>query len=99
MCAPCIAAQAALNASRRAAVQRSSDSNYNLPQLQIWKSKLNCIKLQNKYANYNTTPTIINSYIGIVDSAIRNPNNIGYFEPELVKISSFITFVISQNDC
>lgn len=98
-CAPCAAAAAARAANRTVVVERTSDSNYTLSQLQIWKDKLNCVKLQNKYGFYNTTPTIINSYLGIVVSAIRNSENIGYFQKDLVQIESFILFIISKNDC
>ena len=98
-CAPCAAAAAARAANRVSTIERTSDSNYNLSQLQIWKDKLNCVKLQNKYGFYNTTPSIINAYLGTVVSAIRNSENIGYFQAELVKIESFILFIISKNDC
>jgi hypothetical protein len=101
-CAPCAAAAAAAYAKVKSASSSNTvpaESNYTVSQLQIWLTKLNCIKLQNKYFMYNTNPTTINSYLGIVASAIRNAEYIVNFENELNKINSFIIFVISKNDC
>lgn len=99
-CAPCIAAAAAASSnSSYSSFNYTSESNYTVPQLQIWLSKLNCIKLQHKYADYNITPSTLNSYLGIVQSAIRNPENIGYFEQGLITIENIIITVINNNDC
>lgn len=100
-CAPCQAAAAAANniASPQNSSTLNSESKYNTSQLQVWLSKLNCVKLHGLYSNYNVTPSQINSYIGITESAIRNPNNVGYFETELDKINLLILSIISSNAC
>lgn len=66
------------------------NSAYNTDQLLLWQAKLNCVKLHNKYAQYGLTTSSLNSHLGTVLSAIRNPNYIITFEKYLENMEPII---------
>ncbi len=67
------------------------DCSYTSEQLNIYKAVLFCIKQKELYVQTQTSEAVINSYLGIVTSAIYYPTNYCYFEDSLEKISTFLS--------
>lgn len=73
--------------------------NYTVEILSIWRDKLICIKEQNKYNDIQTPEGILNSYLGVVISALNSPQSICLFKNELDIISATIIKIINLGSC
>lgn len=63
---------------------------FTLSELTGYKERLYCIKSRELYTDAQTTEATINSYLGIVTSAIYYPSDFCYFQPSLEIIKTFI---------
>jgi hypothetical protein len=77
----------------------NTDCEFNESIINNWKLKLECVKEKELYQEINSSQKEINSFIGVVISALSNPENICYFAGHLQAISPTIIKIINTGQC
>lgn len=72
---------------------------YTLQILQNWNNRLLCIKENQTFDIISSTAQEINGFLGVVQSAMSNPNNICYFASHLSLIGNTIVKIINSGQC
>lgn len=82
-------------------MQRIEDPNciYTFEVLNEYKDLLNCVKANNTVDLFNITMTKLNSYLGVVQSAINYTTNSCYFVAQLDEIQILIQDIKDSNQC
>lgn len=74
--------------------QETGPCEFTVPMLQDFHTKLLWFKDRALYRKHNITPKIMNSYIGIVLSALNTPQRCTYRE-KLNLISDLVDFIVT----
>lgn len=80
-------------------VIKSEDCIYDIETLEEWIVILKCVKNNNLYTFLDIPPKKLNSYIGIVKSAINYSSNPCYFILSLEKIKIVIDKIKIDSEC
>lgn len=73
--------------------------NYNKALLDTWLSKVECVLHSQLHNEIGVTTFEINSALGVIRSALKNPNNICYFASHLDGLSLIIIKIINSGKC
>lgn len=99
-CSSCAAAAAA---AKKVIYNNPSVSNepcnYTKEMLQIWLQKLNCTKEGGNFEAIASSLGEINMGLGVVESALKNENNICNFVKHLETVSSLIIKIANLGVC
>lgn len=71
----------------------SEPCGYTIPLLTSWQTKLETILTEGKADLINLTSYRIRSYIGILMSAIRYPQNLCFYAPQLAPLVQIIQLI------
>ena len=82
-----------------AQVQITGDCDYTHELLEEWKRLLECVKSNNTFDIFNTNHVKINSYLGIVQSAINYKTYPCYFIQQLDKMKGLIESIKNSGKC
>lgn len=87
----------------RAIVQQVQESlepcSYTQENLSSWLIALNCVKTKGLYTNFSITSQKLNSYLGIVQSAVNYSTNPCYFRIKLDEIKIVIDNIQNSGQC
>jgi hypothetical protein len=90
-----IANNSSMMVARQYRVQQDSGPcEYSVPMLQDFQAKLVWFKDRALYRKHNILPKTMNSYIGIVLSALNTPNRCTYRE-KLHLISDLVDYIVT----
>lgn len=79
--------------------QTGDNCEYTQSLLIEWKRLLECVKSNNIFDIYGVNHVRVNSYIGIVQSALNYKTYPCYFAPQLDGIKELITAIQTSNQC
>lgn len=77
----------------------SSDCIYTQDMLTDWLTSLKCAKNKNLTGIFNITVYRLNSYIGIVQSALNYSTNPCYFKAKLDEIKTLVDSIKTNGQC
>lgn len=101
MCASCTGGGGVSHSQQRA-YQPPQQTNFNCAytydQISIWRDKIKCVKDRDLLDVVGTNLATINSYLGILLSAL-NWGQICYFEKYYANIGSLIQVIAQKTDC
>lgn len=75
------------------------DCIYTQDMLTDWLTTFKCVKTKNISALFNLTVYKLNSYLGIIQSALNYSTNPCYFKPKLDEISPLIDTIKTNGQC
>jgi hypothetical protein len=77
----------------------NTECEFNEGILNNWKLKLECVKDKSLYNDIQSSEKEINSFLGVLISALSNLQNICYFENHLQAIAPTIIKIINTGKC
>lgn len=80
-------------------VESDEECIYKMDVLRNWETRFECIKANNTYHLIGSSEAEINGFLGVVQSAMKNPATICYFAPHLSTISLTIVKIINSGQC
>lgn len=80
-------------------VVTNTNCEFNEGIVNNWKLKLECVKEKSLYNDIQSSEKEINSFLGVVISALSNLQNICYFSGHLQAIAPTIIKIINTGQC
>lgn len=99
MCSSCMGGGSASPGTPIFQSQSIQSCIYTVEMLEVWKTKLQCVKTNEYYSQINSSVQEVNLALGVVISALNNPPTLCYFAGHLNSISSLIIKIINEGIC
>lgn len=84
---------------RRSSNRTIEECDYTVELVSNWKDILHCIKEKDTNTQYGISDIMINSFLGIVLSAINLNDDICYLRKRLDKVYPYIITIINSGGC